>query len=349
MKCKLLFVWSAALRVLVAPILAADALPLPVPPVKVIFDTDIGNDVDDVLALSILHALQTRHDCELLAVTVTKSDELAGPFVDAINTFYGRPDIPIACLRPLPMNQPSKFLRLAEVKDAEKLRFPHKLMRGSDAPEPSQLLRRILGRQPDNSVVLIQVGFFSDYAALLETSGDADSPLGGIDLVRRKVRLLSVMAGSFKVVGGNNHFLEFNVINDVRAAQKLARDWPTPIVWSGYEIGVAVPYPAASIQRDYAYTAHHPTAEAYRLYNPPPHERPTWDLTSALFAVFPDRGYFNLSPPGLVTVEDDGFTRFTPKPDGRDRYLILEGSQAVRVKEAFVQLASEPPSSLPGK
>src|SRR5690348_15323627 len=64
-------------------------------PVKVIFDTDIGNDVDDVLALSMLHALQTRGDCELLAVTITKPDDLAGPFVDALNTFYGRPGLPI--------------------------------------------------------------------------------------------------------------------------------------------------------------------------------------------------------------------------------------------------------------
>ena len=64
-------------------------------PVKIIFDTDIGNDVDDVLALSVLHALQSRGECELLAVTITKPDELAGPFVDAVNTFYGRPAIPI--------------------------------------------------------------------------------------------------------------------------------------------------------------------------------------------------------------------------------------------------------------
>src|SRR5437016_13785496 len=60
-------------------------------PVKIIFDTDIGNDVDDVLALSVLHALHTRGECELLAVTITRADELAGPFVDAMNTFYGRP------------------------------------------------------------------------------------------------------------------------------------------------------------------------------------------------------------------------------------------------------------------
>jgi hypothetical protein len=62
-----------------------------------------------------------------------------------------------------------------------------------------------------------------------------------------------------------------------------------------------------------------------------------------LYAVRPDRGYFGLSSPGQVTVEEDGFTRFTPAPEGRDRFLTLSDVQAVRVKEALVLLASQPP------
>jgi hypothetical protein len=104
-------------------------------PVRIIFDTDVGNDVDDVLALSMLHALQTRGECELLAVTITKPDELAGPFVDAVNTFYGRPGIPIGFTHAKLTNEPSKFLPLAEVKDGGKLRYPHHLSRSSKAPE----------------------------------------------------------------------------------------------------------------------------------------------------------------------------------------------------------------------
>ena len=309
-------------------------------PVKVIFDTDVGNDVDDVLALSVLHALQSRGECELLAVTITKPDELAGPFVDAVNTFYGRPRIPIGFTHSGLTNEPSKFLPLAEAKDGKKLRYPHRLKRSSDAPEATALLRKILSRQPDHSVVLVQVGYFSNFAALLDTPGDALSPLTGRDLVQQKVKLLSVMAGSFKP---NGHDLEYNVMQDLPASKKLARNWPTPIVWSGFEIGIALPYPAVSIQRDFGYVPHHPAAEAYCLYNPPPHERPTWDLTSALYAVRPDRGYFGLSAPGQVTVEEDGFTRFTPAPEGRDRYLILSEAQIPRVKEALVELASQPP------
>ncbi len=49
-------------------------------PVALVFDTDIGNDVDDVLALGMIHALPSRWHCELLAVTVTKDHPLAGAF-----------------------------------------------------------------------------------------------------------------------------------------------------------------------------------------------------------------------------------------------------------------------------
>ncbi|HUJ42567.1 MAG TPA: nucleoside hydrolase [Opitutaceae bacterium] len=328
----------------VTPIIRAENGPPPrVPPVGIVLDTDVGNDVDDVLALALLHALQSRGACELLAVTITKPDELAGPFIDAMNTFYGRPGIPIGFTHAALKDTPSRFLSLAAVKDRGEFRFPHRLRRSSDAPEATQLLRRILDRQPDHGVVLVQIGYFSNLAALLDTPPDGNSPLAGPELVRRKVKLLSVMAGVFNAPGRD---FEFNVMQDLPAARKLVDNWPTPVVWSGKEIGLAVRYPAASIESDFGYVAHHPVAEAYCLYEPPPHERPTWDLSSALYAVLPDRGYFDLSAPGRVTVEADGFTRFTPALDGRDRYLTLTDSQIVRLREAFVQLASQPPAHL---
>src|SRR6218665_2573717 len=65
----------------------------------IIFDTDITGDVDDVLALAMIHALEDRGHCELLAVTISKVNPLTGRFVDAVNTFYGRPNIPIGITR----------------------------------------------------------------------------------------------------------------------------------------------------------------------------------------------------------------------------------------------------------
>jgi inosine-uridine nucleoside N-ribohydrolase len=314
-------------------------------PVRLIYDTDMGNDVDDALALGVIHALQSRGECELLAVTITKDEALCAPFVDAVNTFYGRGAIPIGVVREGPTPGPGRVTVLAREMDDGKLRYPHDLKSGGDAPEATALLRKVLAAQPDRSVAIAQVGFSTNLARLLASGPDAHSPLDGTELVARKVRILSVMAGAFKPIRGKEH-REYNVVKDIPAAQKLAAEWPTPIVYSGFEIGIAITYPAHSIEHDFAYVPHHPLAEAYQLYNPTPHERPTWDLTSVLWVVRPDHGYFELSPLGRAAVSSEGRTGFQEAADGRHRYLIASEEQVVRVREALAQLASQPPERL---
>lgn len=312
------------------------------PPVKLIFDTDIGNDVDDVLALGVIHALQSRGECELLAVTITKDHDQCAPFTDAVNTFYGRGEIPIGVVRDGVTPEQSRFTVLADQQDDGKLRYPHDLRSGSEAPEAVELLRRTLAAQPDGSVVIVQVGFSTNLARLLDSPGDDASELSGSELVKQKVRLLSLMAGAFEPINGATH-LEYNVVKDIPSAQLLAERWPTPMIYSGFEIGLAITYPAQSIEQDYGYVAHHPIPEAYRLYEPPPHNRPTWDLTNVLHSVRPDHGYFDLSPSGEVRVADNGETIFTPSEGGRCRYLIATPEQVIRTREALVQLSSQPP------
>jgi len=318
----------------------------PRPPIPLIFDTDIGNDVDDVLALGVIHSLQSRGFCNLIAVTITKDNPLAGPFVDCVNTFYGRGEIPIGVVHEGLTPAQGKFLGLALQRDGRELRYPHKANPDGDA-EATVVLRRALAKADDRSVVIVQVGFSTNLVRLLKSGADEISPLSGSQLVEKKVRLLSIMAGAFEKIpdaaGELHDHKEYNVVTDIPAAQQLASNWPTPIVWSGYEIGLSTPYPSASILRDYDYVAHHPLAEAYQLYNPPPHNRPTWDLTSVLYAVLPEHGYFSLSPPGNVTVADDGLTTFAAQENGRHRYLRLTPKQRVRLTEALVQLASQPP------
>lgn len=313
-------------------------------PVPLIFDTDIGNDVDDALALGVIHALQSRGECELLAVTITKDHELCAPFVDAVNTFYGRGDIPIGVVKDGPTPGDSKFLPLAEQRDNGELRYPHDLMSSADAPDATTVLRKALASAGDSSVAIAQVGFSTNLARLLASGPDDISDLSGRDLVAKKVRLIAIMAGAFEPIEGKVH-REYNVVMDIPAAQALAKDWPTPIVYSGYEIGLNIPYPAASIERDYAYVAHHPLAEAYQLYIPTPHERPTWDLTSVLWAVRPERGYFDLSARGKTRVTDEGVTEFEETADGNCVYLIASEEQRIRTKEALVQLSSQPPDA----
>ncbi|MFO0960545.1 MAG: nucleoside hydrolase [Isosphaeraceae bacterium] len=329
--------WVGSAAIAVAP--AAEE------PVGLIFDTDICGDCDDVLALAMIHSLEARRACKLLAVTVSADHDQAAPFVDAVNTFFRRGDVPIGVVGEGGVKEKSGFLDLVDRQDDGKPRYPHRLKSGKDAPPAVEVLRKALASQPDGSVAIAQVGFSTNLARLLDSPADAISPLNGEELVRKKVKVLSLMAGAFEAIDKNPHYLEYNVVKDVPAAKKLAERWPTPTVWSGFEIGIAVPYPAVSIERDYGYVKHHPVADAYIARNPPPHERPTWDLTSVLYAALPDRGYFDLSPPGKVTVEADGFTRFSPSEGGRDRYLILPPEKRSRVREALVQLSSQPPQA----
>jgi hypothetical protein len=233
-------------------------------------------------------------------------------------------------------------LSLVNEKDGDHFRYPHDLLSARTAPSATAVLRKTLASQADRSVVIAQVGFSTNLARLLDSPPDEYSPLSGQQLIAKKVKLLSLMAGAFQTIDGNRHYLEYNVVKDVPSAQILADRWPSPVFYSGFEIGIALPYPAVSIERDFGYVPHHPLAEAYIRYIPPPHNRPTWDLTSTLYAVLRDRDYFDLSPPGKVTVEPDGFTRFVESPKGTHRYLKLRSDQKPRVLECLVQLSSQP-------
>jgi inosine-uridine nucleoside N-ribohydrolase len=311
-------------------------------PLNIIFDTDIGNDIDDALALGVIHALQSRGECRLLAVTISKDNAYCAPFVDLVNTFYGRGEIPIGVVHNGKTPKDGKFTRgVVEATDDGHPRYPRSLTPQSEVPEAVALLRRVLSEAPDDSVAMVVVGFSTNIARLLDSKPDAISPLDGVELVKRKCPLLSIMAGMFTEEGRHK---EYNVFIDLESARRVYERWPTEIVASGYEIGLAIQYPATSILQDYNYVPHHPLSEAYALYMKMPYDRATWDLTSVLYAVRPKRDYFGLSQPGTITVDDEAITHFAASAEGRHRYLTVTPQQIAQVREALVQLSSQPPS-----
>lgn len=126
-------------------------------PVKLIFETDMGNDIDDAVALAMIHRYIDDGAADLLSIGINKEDARAAEFVDIMDTWYGHPDIP-------------------------------------DAVE---MYRKVLASQKDGSVSIASVGFSTNLARLLLTGADEYSPLTGSELVRAKVKELVVMAGNF--------------------------------------------------------------------------------------------------------------------------------------------------------
>jgi len=314
------------LAVLLSLAMAAPAFA--VPPLDVIFDTDMGNDVDDALALAMLHAFASRGEVKLLAVTVSKDNPWAAEYVRLVNQYYGRDSIPVGIVHHGKTPEDGLYVRQVCEQNG---RRPNRAVVAEAVP----LLRKTLAGEPDGAVTLIQVGFSTNLAGLMQSAPDRYSNLGGLELIKKKVRLLTVMAGNFAASKP-----EYNVMTDVPAATKLFESWPTDIYVSGFEVGSAILFPAASIEHDFP--ADNPVAQAYRLYAKMPYDRPSWDLTTVLYDLRSDRGYFDVSPPGEILVSRSGSTKFQPAAHGKRYFLRVSPVQAAMVREACVWLASQP-------
>lgn len=311
-------------------------------PVSVIFETDMGNDIDDALALDMLYKYADKGKIQLLAVNSNKNNDYSVRYIDIMNTWYGYPDIPIGKVvngADSETGIENYAQKTCQYAVNGKLIFKGSVNDYSAIPDAIQLYRRILSEQPDTSVTIISVGFSSNLAGLLSSPADEYSDLTGKELVKKKVKLLSVMAGSFE----GDKIQEYNVVTDIEAAQKVFKEWPGKIVASPFEVGAKVEYPAESIQNDFSWTDHHPVVIAYKNYLAMPYDRPSWDLTSVLYAVEGKQNYFILSSPGTISVDNEGYTNFHERPEGQHRYLKISADQADRLKKRFVNLVSARP------
>lgn len=293
-------------------------------PVKMIIETDMGNDIDDALALAVALRGVDEGKVELLAVGCHKNCPTAAAYTDAVCTFYGHPEVPVA-MSLTPVQEFSDYVDYTSVeKDFAKSR--------TEYPEPVSLYRRILAAQPDRSVVFVSLGFGTTLAQLLDSAPDEYSPLDGVALVAKKTRGLSVMAGSY----GEKKRAEYNVVNDIPAMKKVFELWPTGIWQNPFEIGRQTMYPGRLIEDNLDYDDPNPVVEGYKAYHTMPYDRPSWDILSVLYLIHPE--LFTESVSGTVTVDDEGYTWFAPAPAGRHIVLSATLDQPQALMEAEQQM-----------
>jgi hypothetical protein len=299
-------------------------------PVPIIFDTDFGPDVDDAGALAILHAMADRGEAEILGVMVSTSGDFDGPrAVDVVNTYYGRPDIPIGLADPSALSIPSRYT--AQIASS---------FASEEVPNPTatSLYRRLLAARPDNSVTIVSVGFTSNLDDLLLSGPDEFSPLNGADLVALKVKLWVAMAGQFPDSDENPRGAEYNLVQDVRASIITTALWPTPVVFSGYEVGAAVKTGGVL---QVAVPEDNPIREAYRLFTGGD-DRKSWDLTAVWYAVRGSDGFFDTCS-GRIEVNADGSNGWDPDASGH-AYLRMKVEAEV-IAKALDELLVTPPAS----
>ncbi|MGP1477517.1 MAG: nucleoside hydrolase [Phocaeicola sp.] len=303
----------------------------------VIFDTDMGNDVDDALALDMLYKYQDAGKIKILAIMTNKCEDGSAKFLDIMNTWYDYPDIPIGvCRNGADCSKGPNYALSVCMMNL----FPTTIKDYNALPDAEKLYRQILSAQPDGSVVIISTGFSTNLARLLDTQADEYSKLTGKELLAQKVKYMSLMAGAFKMA----EHTEYNIIMDIPAAKKLFAESPVRIITSPFEVGLAIEYPGASIENDFTWAPQHPMIEAYKAYMKMPYNRPTWDLTAVLEVLEPNK-FMTLSEEGKITVADDGITTFTPQKGGNQYYLMTNDEQNKQILDFFLKIIPSKPKN----
>jgi hypothetical protein len=236
----------------------AAAVAVAAEPARLIIDTDMSGDCDDVGAVCLAHALEMRGEAKLLAVVHNTGLDTGVGAISAINTYYGHPDLPVGAYKG-PFNRGMR----GPYVDHLAQRFPARLHNASEAPEAVTVYRQALAAAPDASVWIASIGFTTNLEALLRSGPDAASPLSGAQLVAQKVKGLAWMGGRYPqssrdpenpvLPSPEHNFGFFCTVNNSRcsgiASDPIApstafvvENWPAavPIVFLGWEVGAPI-------------------------------------------------------------------------------------------------------------
>lgn len=276
--------------------------------VKVILDTDIGPDWDDVGAVATLHALANYGEAEILAMMVSSgghSGIWGPPCLDAFNTYYNRPDIPIGVATDGPAFGSIYNQSIAET-------FPQDLGTGN-AWNAVELYRKILSEQPDTSVVIVSTGFLTNLADLLKSESDEYSSLNGIDLVRKKVKRWVCMGAVFRLQAVNLILERIQLLQNL-----LSKTGRLPSYLAGLRSEVH-----CKPVRSWPGPQKNPIRKAYELAGGYVGSRhASWDQTAVLAAIRDPLLYWDVESTGYCSVGSNGSNQWKESPDKDHSYLI---------------------------
>ncbi len=281
-------------------------------PVPIIFDSDMGPDYDDVGAIAMLHAFEDSGQAKILAmVASTKYAGVASVF-SVFNTYFKKPGIPVG----VPKGKALELRDFQHWSDSVIANYPHSVKDNDEVPDAVEVYRKTLAAQPDKSVTIVTVGFLTSLSNLLESKGDAYSPLDGLQLIKKKVKQLVCMAGRFP--SGS----EFNVDRDPAASQNVYTHWPTPVLLSGFEIGQKIHTGLPLINNNSITNS--PVKDVFRISIPLDKQdsagRMSWDETAVLVAVKGFKPWYKIEE-GRMIVADNGSNTWDTTNKGHARLI----------------------------
>lgn len=300
-------------------------------PVRIIFDTDMHTDCDDAGAMAVLHALADNGECEILAMMCSTVDPFSAPAMDAINTYYKRPVIPIGIRRN------KGVLRKSLYTSGIATEFPHDFNAGS-APEAIELYRHILEAQPDHSVVIATVGYLTNICELLQLPAEKGH-LSGLELIKQKVKTWVCMGGNFIGYPPRDDLKLSNVnfFYDSTASYYAIHHWPAELVFAGREV-CSVPSGLAIGESLSRTPPENPVRRAYELYfGGKVKNRHVADLATILYAVRGLRDYWDIQTNGYMDLHTNMTFEWKFDCDGNQAYLVKKKLRDGSTNDRYVE------------
>jgi len=287
---------------------------------KIIFDTDLGGDVDDLGALAMLHNFMTKGECEVLAVMCWTTEVYAVPAIDAVNRYYGHPELPIGTrLGTAPYEKWNYSRSLAD-------NFEHKLKQ-EDVIDATILYRKILASADDKSIIIVTVGPLMNIQNLINSQADSYSQLTGKELITKKVKEFVIMGGQFPE--GKS---EWNFNGNMPGVTRFVlENISVPVVFTGYEVGNAI----KSGEIFNSTLPNTPLYLGFMHFSQNAHwikdnfkgkilNNASFDQTAVLYAVRNGIGsYWEKVEGGFCNADETGGNTWDPKPKSNHSYLRL--------------------------
>jgi len=311
------------IRLLAPPVGAASTAPAPP---SVIFDTDMGSDCDDAGALAVLHALADAGELRILGVIFSSGRNRYGVGTcDAINTYYGRGDLPLGQYQGADVGDPADSYTKRIATDTR--RFGHDVV--DRAPDLVGVYRSILESQPDHSVTICTVGHPHALVHLLRDPRAAE-------LIRAKVIRWVAMG-----MGGWN----FEQMGMSAYCQELLERWPKPFHIS--PAGEAIKTGHRLLPKT---PETNPVREAYRLWDKGTaitEGRSSWDQVAVLYIARP--GLFTVEHVGRVERSTNGLVLWNKGVDNPNHWLVTPGLPPDEMAAIIEELMARPPKAGRGK
>jgi hypothetical protein len=293
-------------------------------PVPIIFDTDMDSDCDDAAALAMLHALADKGEAQILGTMVSSKFEWSAPCVDAINTYFKRPDLPIGVPHsPSPKLQGSKYAQQIARE------FPHDMKPFAQAPDATPIYRKLLANQADGSVVIVTVGDVTNIRYLLESKPDEISPLDGTELCKRKVKQWVCMGTRYPSDMDTGRWGNFKI--DPESTVKAIANWPGLITFTG---GQEFAQSLATGKRLIELPKENPVRRVYELYfDGTVKERHSADQIAVYVAIRGSGAPWKLVKEGYNFIFPDGRHEWRETPDNPNQEYISALADGTHPKE----------------